>query len=300
MSGHGKGHALAVAAAGATVIAGVCLAEPVFPLLRELACDEELPSPYGVTLTAYGQEQSYSLSALTLIPLDDKATESLRGLLQVSPLQMKALPALPPRPDPGTIVLPEIPRSLATPYLLGTIGIDNRLREFNLQADLWALPFLNVFALAGQIEGRTRVDLTQLAGTKLLIEYDGFVYGVGAVACYAVRSVFANLNATLTQTELSTSSSTVGAWVLMPQLGVKIPWGAVWVGAMYQQADETHEGVIGGEQHGHAYYDASLEDKEPWNCLGGVRLDLPQDWHVDLQAGLGDRENLQASVSRRF
>jgi hypothetical protein len=293
----------AVIASTMILAAGACVAaaegDPVFPLLRELAGERELPPPFGISLTAYQQAQGYRLTDLTLVPLDAAALSAIGALVPTLPpinLRSRSVPV----PDPGDlpdIPLPGIPSPTA---LVRLLNIDNRVSEFDLQFDLWMLPFLNFYTLAGQIDGSTRVSPAGNAGGALRIDYDGLVYGFGAVLCYGIEKFFASVNTTVTQTELSSSSSSVGAWVVMPQVGMHVPWGAVWAGAMYQQANETQEGVFGGKTQVRLNYDASLEDEESWNYLCGMRLDCRGNWHVDLQFGGGGRRSTQASVSRRF
>ena len=289
-----------VIASAVAILANAAQAEDaMFPLLRGMAGDEVLPSPFGIAVTAYEQTQGYNLKDLTLIPLDDAALNALNNLGSSLPsFRLRARSQSIPVPTPPD--LPDtVPPGALLPALIENIGIDNRLTETDVQLDLWVLPFLNVYALAGRIDGTTRVDLRDIVGMTMKIDYDGLVYGFGAVLCYGIDRYFASVNTTVTQTDLSTSSSTVGAWIVMPQVGMQVPWGAIWLGAMYQKADETHEGAIGGES-GRLYYDVALEDTEPWNYLCGFRIDFRGDWHADLQLGAGDRRHAQASLSYRF
>src|SRR5262245_11457951 len=49
----------------------------------------------------------------------------------------------------------------------GQVGIDNRIREVNVQLDAWLYPFMNVFGIAGEIDGLTRVDLSKVESSPL-------------------------------------------------------------------------------------------------------------------------------------
>jgi hypothetical protein len=274
--------------------------DPTFPLLRELAGDSELPSPFGLTVTAYGQSQDYRLTDLSLAPtiripsVRLNASPSSGESCSPTPLPVAGKPPVSGAGFKAAAMPPG-----AKPLLMNSLDINNRITELDVQADLWVLPFLNLYVLAGQIDGRTRVDLRKFIGTTMRIDYDGLVYGAGAVASYAVNRVFASLNTTLTMTELSSSSSAVRAWVVMPQIGMLVSWGSVWIGAMYQEADETQRGTIGSNLAG-LRYDASLDGTDTWNGIGGCRVDLPNDWHLDFQLGLGGREHAQLSASYRF
>ena len=37
------------------------------------------------------------------------------------------------------------------------LAIDNKITEYNLKIDFWLLPFLNIFGIFGEIEGKTKV-----------------------------------------------------------------------------------------------------------------------------------------------
>ncbi|MBM4149042.1 MAG: hypothetical protein FJ224_08350 [Lentisphaerae bacterium] len=270
--------------------------DPAFPMFRELAGDAELPPPYGVTATYYRQTQGYRLTDLSLVPLNDVARNTLPGL-SMPGLKGFALPPLPTMPT--LPALPSLPGGL--PLLgLDDLGIRNRVEQVNVQLDIWLFPFLNLYGLVGTIDGRTRVETAQIVGGDLMVEYDGVVYGFGAVASYAVGPFFGAVNAVLTQTELDASRSRVAACVVMPQVGYSCKWGAAWVGAMYQQADESHEGLIAEPGFGAAYYFADLEEEEPWSCLLGARAGLPAGWSLDMQVGGGSREFFQTSLAYRF
>ena len=72
---------------------------------------------------------------------------------------------------------------LLGPIDTGGIGIDNQLDEINLKLDAWIFPFLNVFGIIGDLDGTTKVGLSQLELAvplgDLTIHYDGEVYGGG-------------------------------------------------------------------------------------------------------------------------
>ncbi|MGH7858356.1 MAG: TonB-dependent receptor, partial [Candidatus Binatia bacterium] len=105
----------------------------------------EFPLPFGVSGVYFHQEQEYVIEKLTL------------GV-------------------PGLVGLPT-----------NLLRIDNEIDETNAKFDAWLLPWLNVFGIAGKLDGETNVDFSalgpalQLPFTRLTIEYDGEVYGGGAV-----------------------------------------------------------------------------------------------------------------------
>ena len=77
------------------------------------------------------------------------------------------VPGLPPIPNVNAIV------------------VENEVTSVDIKFDVWLLPFLNVFAIYGQIDGETIVDLSNVGLLlppqlqMLTIDYDGDVYGGG-------------------------------------------------------------------------------------------------------------------------
>ena len=246
------------------------LAEPrLFPLAPELAGDRDLPPPCGVGLTAHVQKQNLDFVSLAVAP-------------------RVAVPGL----------------DFAALVNSAELEIENDLYEINAAADIWVLPFLNVFTLLGYIDGTTRVDVN-VPGQSLGfdIDYEGIVYGAGLTLAGGWKSTFASLTATITETDLDVSTSTVSAWVLTPKAGVNLGSTSLYLGAMYQEAEEEHEGDITVDVAGFNVplrYDVALEQDDPWNYLAGVSLLLDDRWEIDLEGGLGDRTQATLTAKLRF
>jgi len=179
------------------------------------------------------------------------------------------------------------------------VTIENRTMEANAKLDLWLLPFLNLYALAGYIEGETSVDLGLLAG-ELDVDYTGIVYGGGGVLAAGTDRFFAALNTTFVLTKLDTSDSSLQSWIIQPQLGTRTPRAAFWAGAMYQQTEESHEGRIALPGFGTVDYDVEFEQKEPWSYLIGTQLTPGKAWAFDFELGFGTRQHVLTGATRRF
>ena len=73
------------------------------------------------------------------------------------------------------------------PSLLSDFDVDNQTTSYHLRFDYWILPFLNIFGLVGDLDGRTRVNVGELdIGLpidlgELTIDTSGTTYGVGLV-----------------------------------------------------------------------------------------------------------------------
>ena len=262
---------LALVAWGCSAWAG----EPAgLPLLSAWAGERELPLPFGVSVLAYGQEHGYDIRRLDASSaLDPRIAPMVRQL------------------DPATI------------------EVDNEVTQLGLKADVWLFPFLNVFALAGRIDGETEVSFGALPpeaapvlGTldrELDVDYSGFVYGIGGTLTWGAGPVFAAVNGVATWTDLDDETS-VEAYVLRPIVGVNAGALSLWTGAMYQEAQEDHEGSIALSGLGSIAYDLELEEKEPWNALVGASYGITRNWRIGAEAGFGERRQLEMLASYRF
>lgn len=233
----------------------------VFPLGKSMAGERALPLPWGIGITLHQQDQDYSLGRLTV----------------------------------------DIPVDLS---LAQDVQVENTVGEANLKVDLWLLPFLNIFGLLGRIDGETTVNLAPFF-SDLSIEYDGVVYGVGVTCASGVGRYFGSLTATYTDTSLDASDSSIEAWILSPKVGMTAHARGghpivFWVGAMYQSADEEHEGQITVPVFGDVRYDVLLHEKEPWNYLVGLSTSVGDHVSIELEGGMGDRTQLTGSIGWRF
>ncbi|HSM14159.1 MAG TPA: hypothetical protein VLA66_08825 [Thermoanaerobaculia bacterium] len=243
-------------------VPGIARAEgPLFG--KDLAAGHQLPLPFGIGLTVYSQNQEYTLDSLSV------------GV-------------------PGFENLP-----------LDALGIDNRLHELNVKFDAWLFPFLNVFALGGRLDGKTVVDFSD-AGLpipigRVTINYDGEVYGGGATGVFGTERVFGSLTAVWTQSSLSGDfDSEAEAFVLSPRFGLVGGRGSVWLGAMYQQADEKHSGRIAIPFVGVVPFAVELSQKDDWNGLIGAQVGLDEHWFLELEGGFGSRTAATMTTSFRF
>ncbi|NQU39936.1 MAG: hypothetical protein HQ523_08300 [Lentisphaerae bacterium] len=181
---------------------------------------------------------------------------------------------------------------------LENILIDNEVRETNLKLDVWVLPFLNCFGILGRVDGTTDVETDLIPG--LSVDYDGVVYGGGITLAGGWDAWFLSLTAAMMETELDTSTSSVKVWIVEPRLGWAGRYGAVWVGGMFQQAEERHEGNITVPVFGMVDYKVEFEQKESWNGAVGIATGLNAHWLIDLEAGFGDRLHASLSATYRF
>lgn len=189
------------------------------------------------------------------------------------------------------------------------IDVDNQIWESDIKFDAWLLPFLNVFAILGHIEGDTTVDLSavplpQVPGGnlgKLGIEYDGRVYGAGATAVVGGEHWFASLTGTYSRSNLDGDfDSKVRSLTWQPRVGYLTgPW-AFFVGGYYIDAEEDHQGAIALPGLGSVPFDVSLRSSDKFNYSAGVHYQMTPALETTLELGGGDRQTSLLNVTLRF
>jgi len=188
---------------------------------------------------------------------------------------------------------------------LDRLAVDNRITEYDVQMDVWLFPFLNVFALVGNLDGRTDVDFSQLTLpfplNRVAIDYSGEVYGGGVTLAAGGDAWFASLTTVATNTNLSGDfNSSAKSLVIMPRLGLHDDRGSVWIGAMYLDAQEQHRGIFTLPFLGPVPFDVHLNEKNQWNGLAGAHADLAAHWTLELEGGFGARKSASMTVGWRF
>lgn len=222
-----------------------------------------LPKPVGIGLTLYDQSQDYDVTSLSF---------------NVPGIMINA------RDD---------------------LVIENKLQEANLKLDVWLLPYLNIFGLIGNLDGKTRVDLSRaelpIPLTRLTIDYDGEVYGGGITLSGGGAHYFGSLTGIYTETDLSGDfDSSVEALVLTPKVGLYGSRGAFWIGAMYQDASESHAGTVGVPFLGQVDFAVELREQDEWNFLVGMSGALTEHLFLELEGGVAGRLTSSLSLTYRF
>lgn len=257
--------------AAVLVLAVAALASPerapaaTLPFGQSMAQGHDLPLPLGIGVTYYNQNQRYKIDHLEFL---------LPGAAGISS---------------------------------SDIGIENRLRETDVQFDAWLLPYLNAFVMVGQISGHTDVDLNKInlglpitLGT-VAVNYSGTQYGGGLTLAGGGERWFGSLTAVTTTADLGGDfDSKVEAFVVMPRVGLGNSRGSVWVGAMYQKADEKHKGVFQLNYIGPVPFTVELSQKNDWNGLVGMHAELATHWTLELEGGFGSRRSASTTLVYRF
>lgn len=231
--------------------------------------DAELPLKFGIGIDFFAMDQPYSIQSLAF---------SAPGL---------ALP----------------------PVNTSTIDVQNEIRHMDIRLDAWVLPFLNLFAILGQVDGTTKVDLTSagllLPISSIDIDIDGNVYGAGATLAVANDRFFGTLTTSLTNTSLKGDfESSLKTVSLQPRAGFYKKNYQVWLGGLYLNTDEKHTGTIplylGGPSPIPVTFDVILDDKNALTPTLGGSYHFNKHFGVTMEAGFGERKPILANLTYRI
>ena len=255
------------------------------PLGKSLAAGHELPLPLGISANVFFMEQDMEAQSIAV--------------------------DIPPLP------LPTGPLQLPPGLPAESAKLESRVTTTTAKIDAWLLPFLNVYGVAGYVDGETTAsgfsvgglppELASLLPNSFAIAYSGSTYGVGGTLAAGYNQFFASLDANYTESDLDIGDSTIEAFVISPRIGITGDLGglsgALYVGAMYQDVDEQQNGTVKFPIMGTSVpvgYDVISAAKEEWNYLVGANLKASESWNYGIEVGFSDRTHVMATLNYRF
>jgi len=276
--------AAAVAVAFTTTVQADGLSDSL-PLGKSLAAGHELPLSLGVSANVFFLEQNMAAQSISI--------------------------DIPPLPLPTGLV--ELP-----PGLPATAdNLESRATSTTAKLDAWLLPFLNVYGVAGYVDGETVASgfsvaglppaLSSLLPNSFSIAYSGPVYGAGVTLAAGYNQYFVSLDANYTESDLDIGDSTIEAFIISPRVGVTGNFGglegSLYVGAMYQDIDENQNGTVNFPVAGQSLpvgYDVISEAEDKWNYLVGANLKASESWNYGIEVGFSERTHVMATLNYRF
>ena len=206
----------------------------------------------------------------------------------------------------GNLPLSKIERASVNPFVSNA---ENQIAR----ADLWVLPCLNVYGLAGHTHsyGSLVLDVEEfpLASSPDLqipinFELNGFTYGGGATAAVGTKDYFAALDVNYSHTDFNELDNTLFAFVITPRFGAiinrKYFKGEIHVGAMYQDTKQTVEVLLEQPGLGQIAVEVDQYEPDPWNLLFGGLWGIDERLQIMIEAGVGGREYLITGATVRF
>jgi hypothetical protein len=190
------------------------------------------------------------------------------------------------------------------------IMVTNEVRHYDLKADAWILPFLNVFGLVGRVSIDTLVDFSLAdvqglpAGVSLPtvpVSFNGTVWGGGFTLAYGTERWFTSVTTVYTETSTSGDlDSKVTSTVVQPRVGLLRSGWRFWVGGMYLDTDEKHSGVFELPFIGGVPFAIDLVTKDSWNYSGGVGYRFNDRANLSFEIGFGNRTHTLFNLNVRF
>ena len=188
------------------------------------------------------------------------------------------------------------------------IEVTNEVMHFDIKADVWLLPFLNVFGIIGKVDTDTTVDFSQVEITglpfnlgMLPVTFDGTVYGGGFTLAYGTESWFTSATTAFTKTSISGDiKSTVDSLSIQPRIGLIRDNWTFWAGSMYLDVDEKHSGIFDLPMIGSVPFAVDLITRDSWNYAAGAGYYFSDKANLSLELGFGNRTHTLFNFNVRF
>jgi hypothetical protein len=188
------------------------------------------------------------------------------------------------------------------------IKVNNEVQHFDIQGDVWLLPFLNVFGIIGRVDIDTFVDFSEadIEGLpinlgKLPVSFNGTVYGGGFTLAYGTENWFTSVTTTFTTTNTSGDlNSSVDSTSVQPRIGLLRSNWRFWAGGMYLKTDEKHSGVFPLPVIGDVPFEIELETKDKWNYTLGAGYAFSERANLSFELGFGNRTHTLFNFNVRF
>ncbi len=169
-----------------------------------------LPYPVGIMLNGYMGAQDVTISDLTV------------GINDAN----------------GNTVIPTIPLD----DVVGFSNVSASVRNVNFRADLWVLPFLDVYGIVGAAWVTTDVGIGSIVGKPVDIStqanFNGYVYGIGGMLTGGIRSIFFSVDFNAVWTHFDELKNDNVAMNLAPRVGYVFHFNndpeqnfSIWTGA---------------------------------------------------------------------
>jgi hypothetical protein len=196
------------------------------------------------------------------------------------------------------------------------LGSNSRVNAALVKADVWLLPFLNIYALAGYIHnestsiGHVTVPLPpplprREFDIRIPTEIEGLVGGLGVTMAAGYKSFFLAADANYSQTDLGFDDS-FRAVVASVRTGWNGKFGDVptrlWVGGAYWDTANTASSTVDVAGVGRVSFEADQGPRNAWNAVIGGSVVFGRHWDCFAEYGfnLDDVHIVAAGVTYRF
>ncbi|MDR2921161.1 MAG: hypothetical protein LBV72_17585 [Tannerella sp.] len=182
-----------------------------------------LPYPIGIMVNSYIGEQDVAISDLTI------------GINDAD----------------GNVIIP----TTSLDQVVGFSKVKASVRNINARADIWVLPFLDVYGIFGKAWVETKVGIGSIANRPVDIsteaDFSGYVYGIGAMLTGGVRSIFFSLDFNTVWTHFDEMKKNNSAMNFAPRVGYIFHFNnqpernfSLWTGASRTFLNSTTVGSL--------------------------------------------------------
>jgi hypothetical protein len=207
-----------------------------------------------------------------------------------------------------------------TPGVAVVDEVQNEETTYTLRADVWILPFWNIYGILGRTSGQAIGPLTldlepvfpnlcRLPGnncsvnTTFKLDYKADVRGYGTTIAGGYKDFFGMIDFNWTTADLDISLTDAKAKVISSRIG----WngkiggftGVLWVGVMYQDVSQTLDLPLDiGEDTLLVTIDQSTQ--EAYNYVIGGQWDINRSFSILAELGMGKRTSQMLNFTCRF
>jgi hypothetical protein len=254
--------------------------ESFFPLMHKFkakaeAAGAQFPKPYGIAGSMYYQQQNMEITRIKI------------GNIELAE-------------DNGVIDFDDS-------------NIKNTVVSSQARADVWVLPFVNLYGMVGRVNTFNDITLKinlnpppgspsqediELMRERTIANINGTVAGFGTVIAGGYGKMFANVNLTWAQTWLDEVNSIQKSFVAFPMAGLTTKFANLFVGAIYQNTGQVNKGAFPGTNGQSVNYELRFSASR-WNYTVGFNKSIG-NWSMVLMQGFGARTNSVVEVGYRF
>ena len=254
--------------------------ESFFPLMHKFkakaeAAGAQFPKPYGIAGSMYYQQQNMEITRIKI------------GNIELAE-------------DNGVIDFDDS-------------NIKNTVVSSQARADVWVLPFVNLYGMLGRVNTFNDITLKinlnpppgspsqediELMRERTIANINGTVAGFGTVLAGGYGKMFANVNITWAQTWLDEVNSIQKSFVAFPMAGLTTKFANLFVGAIYQNTGQVNKGAFPGTNGQSINYELRFSASR-WNYTVGFNKSIG-NWSMVLMLGFGARTNSVVEVGYRF
>ena len=207
-----------------------------------------------------------------------------------------------------------------TPGVAVVDEVQNEESTYTFRADVWILPFWNIYGILAKTNGRAigplMIDLEPVfptlcrfpgndcqVDTQFRLDYKANVRGYGTTIAGGYKDFFGMIDYNRTTADLDISITDAKATVISSRIG----WngkigkfaGVLWVGVMYQDISQTLDLPLDiGENTLLVTIDQSTQ--EAYNYIIGGSWDINRSFSILAEFGMGKRTSQMLNFTYRF